>query len=79
MILIKFFITGVLYDCFKLISMYVNEGDKVSQTSGVESRAPMHNNFLVQIVQLLSEEGRVFSKKKKNSCVDFIRLILLFE
>ena len=29
MILIKSFLTGVLYDCFKLMSVYVNEGDKV--------------------------------------------------
>ena len=39
----------------------------------------LRNNFLVQIVRSLSEEGRVFFKKKKNSCFDFNRLILLFE
>ena len=37
------------------------------------------NIFLVQIVRSLSEEGRVFFEKKKNSCFDFSRLILLFE
>ena len=39
----------------------------------------LRNNFLVQIVRSLSEEGRVFFKKKKNSSFDFNRLILLFE
>ena len=31
MILIKFFLTGVLYDCFKLTYAYLSEGDKVSK------------------------------------------------
>ena len=31
MILIKSFLTGVLYDCFKLIYAYLNEGDKVHE------------------------------------------------
>ena len=31
MILIKSFLTGVLYDCFKLIYAYLNEGDKVRE------------------------------------------------
>ena len=30
-ILIKSFLTGVLYDCFKLIYAYLNEGDKVCE------------------------------------------------
>ena len=29
MILIKSFLTGVAYDCFKIIQQYLNEGDKV--------------------------------------------------
>ena len=29
MILIKSFLTGVAYDCFKIIHQYLNEGDKV--------------------------------------------------
>ena len=37
------------------------------------------STFLVQIVRSLSEEDRVFFKKKKNFCFDFNRLILLFE
>ena len=39
----------------------------------------LRNNFLVQIVRSLSEEGRVFFKKKKNYCFNFNRLILLLE
>ena len=31
MILIKSFLTRVLYDCFKLIYDYLNEGDKVRE------------------------------------------------
>ena len=31
MILIKSFLTRVLYDCFKLINVYLNEGDKVRE------------------------------------------------
>ena len=31
MILIISFLTGVLYDCFKLIYAYLNEGDKVRE------------------------------------------------
>ena len=31
MILIKAFLKGVLYDCFKLIYAYLNEGDKVRE------------------------------------------------
>ena len=31
MILIKFFLAGVLYDCFKLTYAYLSEGDKVSK------------------------------------------------
>ena len=31
MILIKSFLTGILYDCFKLIYAYLNEGDKVRE------------------------------------------------
>ena len=31
MILIKSFLTRVLYDCFKLICVYLNEGDKVRE------------------------------------------------
>ena len=31
MIFIKSFSTGVLYDCLKLIHLYLNEGDKVRE------------------------------------------------
>ena len=31
MILIKLFLTGALYNCFKLIYAYLNKGDKVSE------------------------------------------------
>ena len=31
MILIKSFLTGVLYDCFKLIYAYLNEGHKIRE------------------------------------------------
>ena len=31
MILINSFLTGVLYDCFKLIYEYLNEGDEVRE------------------------------------------------
>ena len=31
MILIKSFLTGVLYDCFILMYVYLNEGDKVRE------------------------------------------------
>ena len=32
MILIKSFLAGVLYDCFKLIYAYLNEGDKFRES-----------------------------------------------
>ena len=31
MVVIKFVITGVLRDCFKLLYVYLNEGDKVRE------------------------------------------------
>ena len=31
MILIKSFLAGVLYDCFKLIYVYLNKGDKICE------------------------------------------------
>ena len=31
MILIKSFLTGVLLDCFKIVYVYLNEGDKVCE------------------------------------------------
>ena len=34
MILIKSFLTGVLYDCFKFIYAYLNEGDEVRECYG---------------------------------------------
>ena len=34
MIFIKSFLTGVLYDCFKLMYAYLNEGDKVCECYG---------------------------------------------
>ena len=36
----------------------------------------MHNNFLIQIVRSLSEEGRVFFLRRTNSCFEFNRLVL---
>ena len=48
MILIKFFLTGVLYDCFKLIYAYLNEGDKVRECYSCLKmiiQAPLHVGF----------------------------------
>ena len=46
MILIKSFFTGVLYDCFKLIYLYLNEGDKVRECySCLKIWAQLHVDF----------------------------------
>ena len=48
MLLIKPFLTGVLYDCFKFIHAYLNEGDKVSECFSclkMMIQAPLHVGF----------------------------------
>ena len=47
-ILIKSFLPGVLYDCFKLIYVYLNEGDKVRECYGflkMMMQAHLHVDF----------------------------------
>ena len=48
MIVIKFFITGVLRDCFKLLYAYLNEGDKVREYNFLKRmiQAHLHVGFL---------------------------------
>ena len=46
MILIKSFLTGVLYDCFKLIYTYLNKGKKVRQCNGCLKMIQAHLYFV---------------------------------
>ena len=61
MILITSFSTGVLYDCFKLIYVYLNEGNKVHECySGLKMmiRAHLHLVFFtIFIIKRASFKG----------------------
>ena len=49
MILIKSFLTGVLYDCFRLMYVYLNKGDKVGECYSclkMVIQAHLHVGFL---------------------------------
>ena len=84
MVLIKSFSAGVLYDCFKLIYMYLNEGDKIFECySCLKTIVQTHLHvgfftiFLIKRASLkrfylymkLLQSSTIFKQKKFIKCL----------
>ena len=70
MILIKSFLTWVLYDCFKLIYAYLNEADKVRECYNclkIMMQANLHVRFFLQYCLLNAHQlnGSIY---RRNCC-----------